>query len=43
MTAEPFTRQFLRLFDGVKELPRDQIQKFLRGTGIAPSDFEKPE
>jgi hypothetical protein len=40
VTAEPFTRQFLRLFDGVKELPRDQIQKFLRGTGIAPSDFE---
>jgi hypothetical protein len=40
VNAEPFTRQFLRLFDGVKELPRDQIQKFLRGTGIAPSDFE---
>ena len=40
VTAEPFTRQFLRLFDGVNELPRDQIQKFLRGTGIAPADFE---
>ncbi|WP_309896347.1 hypothetical protein [Archangium sp.] len=40
VTAEPFTRQFLRLFDGVKEIPRDHIQKFLRGTGIAPSDFE---
>lgn len=40
VTADPFTRQFLRLFDGVKELPRDQMQKFLRGTGIAPSDFE---
>jgi putative DNA methylase len=40
VAAEPFTRQFLRLFDGVKELPRDQIQKFLRGTGIAPADFE---
>ena len=40
VTAEPFTRQFLRLFDGVNALPRDQIQKFLRGTGIAPSDFE---
>ncbi len=38
--AEPFTRQFLRLFDSVKEIPRDQMQKFLRGTGIAPSDFE---
>lgn len=40
VNAEPFTRQFLRLFDGAKEIPRDQIQKFLRGTGIAPSDFE---
>jgi hypothetical protein len=40
VTAEPFTRQFLRFFDGVKELPRDQMQKFLRGTGIAPADFE---
>ena len=40
VNAEPLTRQFLRLFDGMKEIPRDQIQKFLRGTGIAPSDFE---
>lgn len=37
--AEPFTRMLLRLFDGVRELPRDQIQKFLRSTGSAPSDF----
>ena len=37
--AEPFTRMLLRLFDGVSELPRDQIQKFLRGTGSAPSDY----
>lgn len=37
--AEPFTRMLLRLFDGVDTLPRDQIQKFLRGTGSAPSDF----
>ncbi|MCM8857685.1 MAG: DUF1156 domain-containing protein [Candidatus Thiodiazotropha sp.] len=37
--AEPFTRMLLRLFDGVCELPRDQFQKFLRGTGSAPSDF----
>ena len=37
--AEPFTRMLLRLFDGKAELPRDQIQKFLRGTGSAPSDF----
>ncbi len=39
VTAEPFTRQFLRLFDNRSELPRDQMQKFLRGTGIAPSEF----
>ena len=38
--AEPFTRQFLRLFDGQVAVPRDQIQKFLRGTGSAPADFE---
>lgn len=37
--AEPFTRMLLRLFDGKAQLPRDQIQKFLRGTGSAPSDF----
>ena len=37
--AEPFTRMFLRLFDGSTELARDQMQKFLRGTGTAPSDF----
>ena len=37
--AEPFTRMFLRLFDGKAELERDQMQKFLRGTGSAPSDF----
>lgn len=40
VTAEPFTRQFLRLFDGIDAIPRDQMQKFLRGTGIAPADFE---
>lgn len=38
--AEPFTRMLLRLFDGKDELPRDQMQKFLRGTGSSPSDFE---
>ena len=38
--AEPFTRMLLRLFDGKDELARDQMQKFLRGTGSAPSDFE---
>jgi putative DNA methylase len=41
--AEPFTRMLLRLFDGTTELPRDQIQKFLRGTGCSPSDFLERE
>ena len=39
--AEPFTRQFLRIFSGVTEQPRDQMQKFLRGTGITPDEFEQ--
>jgi len=39
--AESLTRLFLRLFDGVKEVPRDQVQKCLRGTSFAPSDFEE--
>ena len=39
--AEPYTRQFFRLFYETTEVPRDQMQKFLRGTGIAPSDLEE--
>jgi putative DNA methylase len=39
--AEPYTRQFFRLFYETSQVPRDQMQKFLRGTGIAPSDFEE--
>nr|WP_321442583.1 DUF1156 domain-containing protein [uncultured Cohaesibacter sp.] len=39
--AEPITRQFLRIFDGKTELARDQMQKLLRGSGIAPDEFEK--
>ena len=39
-TAEPYTRQFFRLFYETTQVPRDQMSKFLRGTGIAPSDFE---
>ena len=38
--AEPFTRQFLRVFDERTTMPRDQVQKHLRGTGITPQDFE---
>jgi hypothetical protein len=41
VTAEPITRQFLRIFDGKIELARDQVQKLLRGSGIAPDEFTK--
>ncbi|WP_176314317.1 DUF1156 domain-containing protein [Burkholderia vietnamiensis] len=37
--AEPITRQFLRVFDGKTEIARDQMQKYLRGSGIAPDEF----
>lgn len=37
--CEPITRQFLRIFADNNEVKRDQMQKFLRGTGIGPSDF----
>lgn len=37
--CEPISRQFLRIFHKTLEVPRDQMQKFLRGTGIGPSDF----
>jgi putative DNA methylase len=39
--AEPYTRQYFRIFYETTHVPRDQMQKFLRGTGIAPSDFEE--
>jgi adenine-specific DNA methylase len=41
VNAEPMTRQFLRVFDGVREVKRDQMQKFLRGSGATPDDFEQ--
>jgi putative DNA methylase len=37
--AEPITRQFLRIFGGKTEIARDQMQKLLRGSGIAPDEF----
>lgn len=40
VVAEPFTRQLLRIFDRCAEQPRDQMQKYLRGTGIGPEEFE---
>lgn len=39
VNAEPITRQFLRIFQGTTELPRDQMQKLLRGSGITPDEF----
>jgi putative DNA methylase len=41
VNAEPITRQFLRIFEGTTKLARDQMQKFLRGSGIAPDEFEQ--
>jgi putative DNA methylase len=38
--AEPLTRQFLRIFEGKSEENRDQIQKYLRGTGVAPDEYK---
>jgi putative DNA methylase len=37
--AEPLTRQLLRIFNGTLEIPRDQLQKYLRGTGIPPGEL----
>ncbi len=37
--CEPSTRQFLRIFAGNPSVERDQLQKFLRGSGLAPSTF----
>ena len=39
--AEPISRQFLRIFEGKTEVARDQVQKFLRGSGVAPEEFEQ--
>lgn len=39
--AEPITRQFLRIFDGKTEVERDQMQKFMKGSGSAPDEFEQ--
>lgn len=39
VVCEPNTRQFLRIFARQPSIERDQMQKFLRGSGIAPSTF----
>jgi hypothetical protein len=37
--AEAYTRQFFRLFADKTSVPRDQMQKYLRGTGVSPQEF----
>jgi len=37
--AEPYTRQFLRLFADGTSMSRDQMHKYLRGTGVSPTEF----
>jgi hypothetical protein len=37
--AEPITRQFLRIFDGIQSIERDQLQKFLKGSITTPDEF----
>lgn len=39
VNAEPMSRQFLRTFDGKAEIPRDQLQKFLKGSITTPDEF----
>lgn len=39
VVCEPNTRQFLRIFARQPSVERDQMQKFLRGSGLAPSNF----
>jgi len=41
VNAEPLSRQFLRIFDGKTEVARDQMQKFMKGSGTAPDVFEQ--
>jgi putative DNA methylase len=41
VSAEAFSRQFLRIFRRTDQVPMDVMQKTLRGSGMAPSDFEK--
>ena len=40
VSAEVYTRQFLRIFDGNLRVDRNDLVKYLRGTGTTPSLFE---
>ncbi len=42
VTAEPITRQFLRIFDGKTELARDQMQKLLARLGHRAGRIHEP-
>ena len=37
--AEPYTRQFFRLFADKTSISRDQMSKHMRGTGVSPQEF----
>jgi putative DNA methylase len=39
VNLEPISRQFLRTFDSKSEVPRDQLQKFLKGSITTPDEF----
>jgi putative DNA methylase len=39
VNSEPISRQFLRTFDGKSTIPRDQLQKFLKGSITTPDEF----
>lgn len=39
-TAEPATRLFLRIFTDRNSIPRDELHKTLRGTGVSQGDLE---
>jgi hypothetical protein len=39
-SAEPASRLFLRIFTNRPEIPRDELHKTLRGTGISQGDLE---
>jgi len=39
-SAEPASRLFLRIFQGRTSMPRDELHKTLRGTGVSQGDLE---
>jgi putative DNA methylase len=41
VNSEPLSRQFLRIFDSKASVDRDQMQKFMKGSGSAPDEFEQ--